>query len=111
MPQQNFLQTNNQSWLPLEQFPGAQILPLAEPVSQGSIHRLRMDAGTIIPVHTHPSDEYVYVLKGIVETGGISCSEGMFWFTPAHIQQGPHKAITDVEIMTIRLGPMGVFES
>jgi anti-sigma factor ChrR (cupin superfamily) len=111
MPQQKFLQTNSQSWLALEQFPGAELLPLAEPVSQGSIHRLRMDAGTIIPVHTHPSDEYVYVLKGVVETGDISCSEGTFWRTPAHTQQGPHKAVTDVEILTIRLGPLGVFES
>ncbi|MCC5658563.1 cupin domain-containing protein [Nostoc sp. XA010] len=71
----------------------------------------QMKAGTTIPIHTHPCDEYVYVMKGVVETGGKSCSAGIFWFTPAHTQQGPHIAITDVEILTIRLGPMGVFES
>jgi quercetin dioxygenase-like cupin family protein len=64
MKKQEFIDTNERPWLDLEQFPGTQILPLAEPVPQGSIHRLRMAAGTIIPVHVHPCDEYVYVLEG-----------------------------------------------
>ncbi len=58
----------------------------------------------------HPCDEYVYVLNGTVETAGRECKAGTFWFTPAHANNGPHKAITDVELMTIRLGEMGVFE-
>jgi quercetin dioxygenase-like cupin family protein len=111
MPQQNFIQTTSRQWLSMDQFPGTQFLPLAEPVPEGAIHLLKMKAGTIIPVHTHPCDEYVYVLSGVVETGGKTCSQGMFWTTPAHIQQGCHKAITDVEIITIRLGKMGVFKS
>jgi anti-sigma factor ChrR (cupin superfamily) len=111
MSEQSFIQTDFERSLNIEQFPGAKFLPLAEPVSQGSIHLLTMKAGTTIPIHTHPGDEYVYVIKGVVETGGKSCSAGTFWFTPAHTQQGPHIAIADVEILTIRLGPMGVFES
>ena len=111
MQEQTFTETNSKQWLNMEQFPGSQLLPLAEPVSEGSIHLLRMKAGTEIPIHTHPCDEYVYVLSGIIETGGKKCSQGMFWFTPAQTKQGCHKAITDVEIMTIRLGKMGVFES
>jgi quercetin dioxygenase-like cupin family protein len=111
MLEQTFIQTSSEQWLNLEQFPGTQYLPLAEPVSQGSIHLLKMKAGTTIPIHTHPCDEYVYVLSGVVETGGTTCVEGMFWFTPAQTQQGAHKAITDAEIITIRLGKMGVFES
>jgi quercetin dioxygenase-like cupin family protein len=69
-----------------------------------------MTAGTVIPIHYHPCDEYVYVLTGIIETGGQECTSGTFWFTPANTKNGPHKAITDVEIITIRLGAMGVFE-
>ena len=69
-----------------------------------------MVAGTVIPVHSHPCDEYVYVLQGIIETGEQKCMPGTFWFTPAHTKNGPHKAITDVELLTIRLGPMGAFE-
>ena len=111
MTQQTFTQVNREPWLEMKQFPGTQFLPLAEPVSQGSIHLLKMKAGTIIPVHTHPCNEYVYVLDGVVQTGGTTCSQGMFWLTPANTQQGPHKAITDVELITLRLGPMGVFES
>lgn len=110
MTQQSFIETHTAPWQALEQLPGTLFLPLAEPVSQGSIHRLRMAAGTLIPVHVHPSDEYVYVLNGTVETGGRICTPGTFWFTPANTQNGPHRAITDVEILTIRLGPMGVFE-
>ncbi|MGH7999851.1 MAG: cupin domain-containing protein [Brasilonema sp.] len=107
---QTFIETDVASWLNLEQFPGTKILPLAEPVPQGSIHKLRMAAGTIILSHSHPCDEYVYVLDGTLETGGHECRKGEFWFTPAFTKQGPHKAITDVEIITIRLGAMGTFE-
>ncbi|WP_315787824.1 cupin domain-containing protein [Fischerella sp. JS2] len=110
MVEQTFIDTNNKQWLEIEQFPGTQILPLAEPIAQGSIHKLRMTADTVIPVHYHPCDEYVYVLKGIIETNGRQCTSGTFWFTPANTKNGPHKAITDVEIITIRLGEMGVFE-
>jgi anti-sigma factor ChrR (cupin superfamily) len=111
MTEQTFVRSHSANWLDLTQFPGTQLLPLAEPVPEGSIHLLKMKAGTTIPLHTHPCDEYVYVLSGIVETGGVSCSQGTFWITPANTQQGSHKAITDVEIITIRLGEMGIFES
>lgn len=111
MLKQSFTQVVPEQWLELDEFPGARLFPLAEPLPQGSIHLLKMKAGTRIPLHTHPCDEYVYVLSGVVETGGNDCSQGTFWFTPAHSQQGAHVAITDAEIITIRLGPMGVFES
>lgn len=110
MTKQAFTDTNTEQWLEFELVQGTQLLPLAEPVPQGSIHKLRLAAGTEIPVHFHPCDEYVYVLKGAIETGGSECQAGTFWFTPANTKNGPHKAITDAEIMTIRLGPMGVFE-
>ena len=98
-------------WDKLQQLPGTEILPLAEPVPQGSIHKLHMTAGTVIPIHLHPCNEYVYVIKGTIETGGRECFAGTFWFTPANNKNGPHKAITDVEILTIRLGEMGAFEN
>ncbi|MEM8809633.1 MAG: cupin domain-containing protein [Cyanobacteria bacterium P01_G01_bin.38] len=110
MSQQTFQETDQVPWQVLEQFPGTQLLPLAEPVLQGSIHRLRMAAGTVIPAHTHPCDEYVYVLAGTVETGQQTCESGTFWRTPAGVKQGPHKAVTNVELFTIRLGAMGDFE-
>ncbi len=57
--EQAFIETDAQPWIELEQFPGTQMLPLAE---------------------------------------------------PAHTKNDPHKAITDVEILTVHLGSMGVFE-
>jgi quercetin dioxygenase-like cupin family protein len=86
-----------------------ELMPLAQPVPEGSIHRARLAAGTTIPPHTHPADEHVLVLSGTVETGGRRCEVGTFWTTPAGIRQGPHLAITDVELLTVRLGAMGPF--
>ena len=111
MVAQSFIQTQNRLWQDIEQFPGAKIMPLAELLTDGSIHRLSMKAGTTIPFHTHPCDEYVYILAGEIETRGKNCKAGTFWFTPAYTRQGEHKAITDVELLTIRLGEMGKFES
>lgn len=106
---QTFITSDAGGWQPIDFLPGVAVLPLAQPVKDGSIHRARLSGGTVIPVHTHPADEYVLVLSGVVETGGRRCETGAFWITPAHIRQGPHVAITDVELLTVRLGPMGHF--
>jgi hypothetical protein len=45
------------------------------------------------------------------ETAGRECQQGTFWFTPANTKNGLHKAITNSEIITVRLGAMGIFES
>ena len=99
------------NWRLFEGLPGVSFVPLAQPVPEGSIHRARLAKGTIIPPHTHPVDEYVLVVSGILETGGRRCESGTFWTTPANVRQGPHVAVTDTEILTIRLGAMGSFET
>jgi len=66
---------------------------------------------SVIPVHTHLCDEYLLVVSGTVVTGGRHCEADTFWFTPANSRQGPHVAVTDVELLTCRLGAMGSFES
>ena len=106
---QTFVDRNAAGWMTIEFLPGVTLLPLAQPVPDGSIHRARLSRGTVIPVHTHPADEYVMVLSGTVETGRRRCEAGTFWITPAGTAQGPHVAITDVELLTVRLGPMGSF--
>jgi quercetin dioxygenase-like cupin family protein len=107
---QVFKDINDQRFEALPAFPGSSISVLSEPLPEGSIHRLKMKINTKIPVHTHPSDEYVYVMSGTLVTNGRECRQGCFWHTPAGTRQGPHVAKTDVEIITIRLGPMGEFE-
>jgi len=106
---QSFVDRNSGGWITLDFLPGVTLLPLAQPVPEGSIHRAKLIAGTTIPVHTHPADEYVYVISGTVETGGRRCEAGAFWLTPRGTRQGPHAAITDVELLTVRLGAMGPF--
>ena len=107
--QQTFTDPDTGAWLKIDSLPGVELLPLAQPVPEGSIHRARLAAGTVIPVHTHPADEFVLVLSGRVETGGRRCEAGTFWTTPAQTRQGPHVAIADVELLTVRLGAMGQF--
>jgi quercetin dioxygenase-like cupin family protein len=110
MTDQTFIESHDQHWMQLDFLPGVQLLPLAQPVPEGSIHRARLAEGTVIPPHTHPADEYVLVLDGIVETGGRRCGTGTFWITPAGTRQGPHVAITAAELLTVRLGAMGPFD-
>lgn len=107
---QTFSPPTTNRWMSLDFLPGVKLLPLAEPVPGGSIHRAVLRAGTTIPAHTHPADEYVFVMSGTIETGGTRCEAGTFWQTPAGVRQGPHVAIDDVELLTIRNGPMGEFE-
>jgi hypothetical protein len=107
---QTFQDLSTQKFVDLATFPGASWSVLAEPVPQGSIHRLKMKQGTIIPIHTHPVDEYVLIVSGRLKTGDRVCEAGCFWTTPLGTRQGPHEALTDVELITIRLGPMGEFE-
>jgi quercetin dioxygenase-like cupin family protein len=109
MAEQIFVDRTDGQWQTLDWLSGAELLALAEPVPGGSIHRLKMVAGSEIPAHTHPSDEYIYVIDGEIQTGERLCRAGTFWCTPAWVRQGPHRAITDVEILTIRLGSMGSF--
>jgi len=106
---QTFIEHDAGGWITIDFLPGVKLMPLAQPVQDGSIHRARLSSGTVIPVHTHPADEYVMVLSGAVETGGRRCEAGTFWITPAGTRQGPHLAMTDVELLTVRLGPMGTF--
>jgi len=106
---QSFVDRDATGWVTIDFLPGVSLLPLAQPVKDGSIHRARLSRGTVIPVHTHPADEYVMVLSGTVETGGRRCEAGTFWITPADTRQGPHVAVTDAELLTMRLGAMGPF--
>lgn len=107
--QQTFTETETAQWLKIDFLPGVELMPLAQPVPDGSIHRAPLSAGTTIPVYTHPADEYVFVLSGTIETGGTRCERGTFWTTPAGTRQGPHIAVTDVDLLTVRLGAMGPF--
>src|SRR5690349_14321724 len=109
MSEQTFVPPTAGSWLKIDGLPGVDLLPLAEPVPDGSIHKARLAQGTVIPSHTHPADEFVLVLSGTVETGGQRCEAGTFWTTPAGTSQGPHVAVTAVELFTVRLGGMGRF--
>jgi anti-sigma factor ChrR (cupin superfamily) len=109
-PEQTFTDPASQQWQPLAGLPGVHLLAIGVPAAGGSIHRARLDPGTVIPAHTHPADEYVWVVAGTLETGGRRCEAGTFWRTPAGTRQGPHHAITPVELLTVRLGPMGSFD-
>ena len=58
---QTFIDSTRAHWSKIDFLPGVKLLPL-EPVPQGSIHLAHLTAGTVIPPHVHPGDEFVYVL-------------------------------------------------
>src|ERR1700761_4469198 len=87
--EQSFIKPGDAAWLKIDFLPGVELMSLAQPVPEGSIHRARLTQGTVIPVHTHPDDEYVLVLSGTA--------------------QGPHIAHTEAELLTVRLGATGPF--
>ena len=60
---QTFIDPGAVTWLRIDFLPGVELMPLAQPVLDGSIHRARLAAGTTIPVHIHPADEFVLVLS------------------------------------------------
>ena len=108
---QNFISPEQQTFQELDFLPGSSWSVLAIPFDNGSIHRLKMKAGSTIPPHQHPSNEYVVVLSGTFKTGNTICEAGTFIKTDAGTKQGPHEAITDVELLTIRMGALGTFDS
>ncbi len=107
MLHQDFRAPSDEGWSTIEGLPGVQLQILATPVDGGSIHRARLAKAAVIPVHTHPADEYVLVVSGRIRTGQTECAAGTFWATPGGVEQGPHVALSDVELLTVRLGPMG----
>lgn len=107
---QNFISPQQQTFQDIDFLPGSSWSVLATPFNNGSIHRLKMKAGSTIPPHEHPSDEYVFVLSGKFKTGDTICETGTFIKTEAGTKQGSHEAITDVELLTIRMGALGTFD-
>ena len=45
------------------------------------------------------------------KTGDTICEPGTFIKTEAGTKQGSHEAITDVELLTIRMGALATFDS
>ena len=86
---QTFIGPNADGWITLDFLPGVMLLPLAQPVKEGSIHRARLAKGTVIPVHTHPADEYVMVLSGTVDTGGRRAPSGSPPLGPSRVPTSP----------------------
>jgi len=104
---QLFIEPDTGDWTLLDGWPGTSLAHLANLPLGGHIHRSRLVRGTTIPAHIHPAaEEYMYVLSGTVDTtDGRRCARGTFWITPAGVKHGPHTAVTDVEFLTITLGP------
>jgi len=47
---QTFKTPDADAWMPIDVLPGVAVMPLAQPVKDGSIHRARLAKGTVIPL-------------------------------------------------------------
>jgi len=51
---QTFIDRDANGWTTIDFLPGVTLLPLAQPVKDGSIHRARLSSGTVIPISHTP---------------------------------------------------------
>jgi hypothetical protein len=66
-----------------------------------------MRAGAKIGPLTNVLDEYLVVLTGSIKSGETTMKKGAILHCPGAVRQGPHEAVTDTELLAIRLGPPG----
>lgn len=100
--------------LPLRDFEEVTVTHLAELFAGGSLDKISMKAGALISAHTHILDESAYIISGTLQCGDDDRQKiyeaGSIVFTPGGVKQGPHLALSDVELLIMREGPIGIFE-
>lgn len=99
---------------PLKDFEEVRVTHLTDLFAGGSLDKISMKAGALISPHTHVCDESAYVISGRLQSGEDEqqkvYEQGSIVFTPGAVKQGPHLALTDVELLTMRVGPIGLFD-
>jgi hypothetical protein len=93
--------------VPLTDYPRVSMAPLTPAFGGGSMHHLFMRTGAVIGPLTNVMDEYLIVLNGKVKSGDKTLQKGAILHCPGAVRQGPHEALTDAEVLAIRLGPPG----
>lgn len=66
---------------------------LGEVKATGEFLRLiKIEEGTVVPFHTHPSHHHTYLISGEMEVGGNKAGPGTYIFIPAGFPHGGFKA-------------------
>jgi RimJ/RimL family protein N-acetyltransferase len=73
----------------------------------GSVSRLKLKAGAIIPTHSHVLDEVVIILTGKVKAGENILKPQDILRIPGACFQGPYEVLEDCLAVAVRLGPKG----
>jgi quercetin dioxygenase-like cupin family protein len=91
-------------------YEGVELLVLHKNEATGGVTVLRkFKEGVSVPAHIHPqANEFVYVLSGEWEEGGVSYGNGAFFFAPKGTAHGPHRAKSEVISLTVFDGPLSV---
>ncbi len=72
----------------------------------GSIALLQFSRGAGMPEpHLHASNQFLYVIKGMLSYPGIEVKEGMMYLNPKDHVHGPSKALEDSLVLEIYDGP------
>jgi RimJ/RimL family protein N-acetyltransferase len=93
--------------VPLRDFPRVSLAPLTPAFAGGSVHNLFMREGAQLGPLTNVLDEYLIVHNGELKSGDDTLERGSVLHCPGGVRQGPHIALTDAEVLVIRLGPPG----
>lgn len=99
---------------PLKEFEEVTVTHLTELFACGSLDKISMKAGALISAHTHVLEESAFIISGRLQSGEDDkqkiYEQGSIVYTPGAVRQGPHLALTDVELLIMRNGPIGEFE-
>lgn len=99
---------------PLKEFEEVTVTHLTELFANGSLDKISMKAGALISAHTHVLEESAFIISGRLQSGEDDqqkiYEQGSIVYTPGAVRQGPHLALTDVELLIMRNGPIGEFE-
>jgi len=87
--------------------PGVELKTLYKNEQNGaSIALAKFAKGAGMPtVHTHASNQFMFVLKGKFSYPGIVLTEGMLYMNPKDHPHGPSKALEDSILLEIYDGP------
>jgi RimJ/RimL family protein N-acetyltransferase len=104
---QRVLGSGDVTAVPLSEYPRVSMAPLTPAFAGGSVQHFFMRSGAKIGPLTNVLDEYLIVLQGSLKSGDKTLEKGAVLHCPGAVRQGPHEALTEVDLLSIRLGPPG----
>jgi len=94
--------------VPVPKFRGVSSAGLATAFGGGAVQHFFMRSGSKLGPLTNVLDEYLVVLNGTLKSDNAVLDRGAVLHCPGAVPQGPFEAVTDVDLLSVRLGPTDI---